>query len=97
MPLLSLTSSGILALPTPCSTPLSCTVFVHIHTLHLLLDLSLDLAQQGPGLEGRLVQLPWSQRDLAYGHEYFLENVVDPAHVPVSHHNVAGGYGQSHY
>jgi phenylpropionate dioxygenase-like ring-hydroxylating dioxygenase large terminal subunit len=23
-------------------------------------------------------------------HEYFLENVVDPAHVPVSHHGIVG-------
>ncbi|KAG2484745.1 hypothetical protein HYH03_016492 [Edaphochlamys debaryana] len=32
----------------------------------------------------------WTFRDLPYGHNYFIENVVDPAHVPVSHHNVAG-------
>ncbi|GLC46793.1 hypothetical protein PLESTB_001942000 [Pleodorina starrii] len=34
--------------------------------------------------------LGWSHRDLPYGHVYFIENVVDPAHVPVSHHNIAG-------
>jgi phenylpropionate dioxygenase-like ring-hydroxylating dioxygenase large terminal subunit len=28
--------------------------------------------------------------ELPYGHDYFIENVVDPAHVPVSHHNVVG-------
>lgn len=29
-------------------------------------------------------------RELPYGADYFVENVVDPAHVPVSHHNVIG-------
>eukprot|EP00752_Nemacystus_decipiens_P010518 g9366.t1 len=28
--------------------------------------------------------------DLAYGWDTFMENVVDPAHVPVSHHGIAG-------
>lgn len=28
--------------------------------------------------------------ELPYGHDYFIENVVDPAHVPVSHHNIVG-------
>ena len=32
----------------------------------------------------------WNFRELPYGADYFLENVVDPAHVPISHHNVAG-------
>lgn len=32
----------------------------------------------------------WNFRELPYGADYFLENVVDPAHVPVSHHNVVG-------
>lgn len=32
----------------------------------------------------------WNFRELPYGHDYFIENVVDPAHVPVSHHNVVG-------
>ena len=36
----------------------------------------------------------WNFRELPYGHDYFIENVVDPAHVPVSHHNVVGSrYG----
>lgn len=34
--------------------------------------------------------LSWNQRDLAYGWEYFMENVSDPAHVPVSHHGIMG-------
>lgn len=32
----------------------------------------------------------WNQRDLPYGWEYFMENVSDPAHVPVSHHGIMG-------
>lgn len=37
---------------------------------------------------------PWNFRELPYGADYFIENVVDPAHVTVSHHNVAGNrYG----
>eukprot|EP00977_Amphora_coffeiformis_P028036 scaffold34685_cov183-Amphora_coffeaeformis.AAC.16 len=33
---------------------------------------------------------PWNFRSLPYGADYFIENVVDPAHVTVSHHNVVG-------
>jgi len=40
--------------------------------------------------EGRIVRTAWSLRDLPYGWDYFVENVTDPAHVPVSHHNVVG-------
>ncbi|GIM07480.1 hypothetical protein Vretimale_11602 [Volvox reticuliferus] len=32
----------------------------------------------------------WNHRYLPYGHTFFIENVVDPAHVSVSHHNIAG-------
>lgn len=36
----------------------------------------------------------WNFRELPYGHDFFIENVVDPAHVPISHHNVVGSrYG----
>lgn len=38
----------------------------------------------------RVVKLFWSQRDLPYGWDYFMENVADPAHVPVSHHGIMG-------
>ena len=40
--------------------------------------------------EDRLWKGPWNTRELPYGHDYFIENVVDPAHVPVSHHNIVG-------
>ncbi|GFH54435.1 hypothetical protein CTEN210_10911 [Chaetoceros tenuissimus] len=33
---------------------------------------------------------PWNFRELPYGHDFFIENVVDGAHVGVSHHNVVG-------
>ena len=32
----------------------------------------------------------WNFRELPYGADFFIENVVDPAHVMVSHHNVVG-------
>ncbi|KXZ42581.1 hypothetical protein GPECTOR_132g593 [Gonium pectorale] len=38
----------------------------------------------------RLQPMPWFFRDLPYSHDFFIENVTDPAHVTVSHHNVAG-------
>jgi len=42
----------------------------------------------------RLWKGTWNFRELPYGHDFFIENVVDPAHAPVSHHNVVGSrYG----
>lgn len=42
----------------------------------------------------RVWEGPWNYRELPYGADFFLENVVDPAHVTVSHHNVVGNrYG----
>ena len=38
----------------------------------------------------RVWEGPWNYRELPYGADWFLENVVDPAHVSVSHHNVVG-------
>jgi len=38
----------------------------------------------------RVVQLFWNVRDLPYGWDFFMENVSDPAHVPVSHHGIMG-------
>ncbi|MEO1378495.1 MAG: Rieske 2Fe-2S domain-containing protein [Cyanobacteria bacterium J06635_10] len=35
-------------------------------------------------------QLPWKFRDLPHGWVYYIENVIDPAHVPVAHHGVMG-------
>ena len=41
---------------------------------------------EDPALKGRVKRLTWSVRDLPYGWDYFIENVLDPAHVAVSHH-----------
>ena len=38
----------------------------------------------------RVVKLFWNVRDLPYGWDFFMENVSDPAHVPVSHHGIMG-------
>ncbi|KAG2439644.1 hypothetical protein HXX76_004994 [Chlamydomonas incerta] len=55
-------------------------------------------AAKGPALipemeelpASRVQALPWFFRDLPYSYDFFVENVTDPAHVNVSHHNVAG-------
>lgn len=39
---------------------------------------------------GRVIRLFWNIRDLPYGWDSFMENVADPAHVPVSHHGIMG-------
>ncbi len=39
---------------------------------------------------GKVVKLYWYIRDLPYGWDSFMENVADPAHVPVSHHGMMG-------
>ncbi|WP_245927545.1 Rieske 2Fe-2S domain-containing protein [Aphanothece hegewaldii] len=38
----------------------------------------------------QVVKLFWNIRDLPYGWDFFMENVADPAHVPVSHHGLVG-------
>ncbi|MDJ0744449.1 MAG: Rieske 2Fe-2S domain-containing protein [Xenococcaceae cyanobacterium MO_167.B27] len=38
----------------------------------------------------RVVKLFWNIRDLPCGWDFFMENVSDPAHVPVSHHGIMG-------
>jgi phenylpropionate dioxygenase-like ring-hydroxylating dioxygenase large terminal subunit len=43
-----------------------------------------------PALSARVKQLPWNTRELPYGWDFFMENVMDPAHVPVSHHGITG-------
>ena len=42
------------------------------------------------GKSDRVVKLFWNIRDMPYGWDYFMENVADPAHVPVSHHGLMG-------
>mmetsp|Transcript_48579 Transcript_48579/g.128363 ORF Transcript_48579/g.128363 Transcript_48579/m.128363 type:complete len:553 (+) Transcript_48579:100-1758(+) len=43
---------------------------------------------EDPELEDRASMGCWSSRDLPYGWEVAMENVTDPAHVTVAHHNV---------
>eukprot|EP00814_Leptocylindrus_danicus_P006975 CAMPEP_0116013938 /NCGR_PEP_ID=MMETSP0321-20121206/6005_1 /TAXON_ID=163516 /ORGANISM="Leptocylindrus danicus var. danicus, Strain B650" /LENGTH=466 /DNA_ID=CAMNT_0003483545 /DNA_START=271 /DNA_END=1672 /DNA_ORIENTATION=- len=43
-----------------------------------------------PGAEELVKELPWNWRELPYSHDYFIENVVDPAHVTISHHGIVG-------
>lgn len=38
----------------------------------------------------QIVKMFWNIRDLPYGWDFFMENVADPAHVPVSHHGLVG-------
>jgi phenylpropionate dioxygenase-like ring-hydroxylating dioxygenase large terminal subunit len=46
----------------------------------------------------KIVKLFWNIRDLPYGWDYFIENVTDPAHVPVSHHGIMGNrYSDAKY
>ena len=46
----------------------------------------------------RVVKLFWNIRDLPYGWDFFIENVSDPAHVPVSHHGLVGNrYSDAKY
>jgi phenylpropionate dioxygenase-like ring-hydroxylating dioxygenase large terminal subunit len=47
-------------------------------------------ADGNPVPEESIIYNKYNFRELPYGADYFLENVVDPAHVPVSHHNVVG-------
>ena len=35
-------------------------------------------------------QSAWNVRDLPYSWDYFMENVADPAHVPITHHGIMG-------
>lgn len=54
-----------------------------------------------PELEDKSLQVKhlfWNIRDLPYGWDLFMENVADPAHVPVSHHGLVGNrYKDANY
>ena len=65
----------------------------------------LECRQRDPCLIQELVDDPalaarqnWNQRDLPYSWDFFIENVADPAHVPVSHHGLVGNrYSDARY
>ncbi|MGF1490193.1 MAG: Rieske 2Fe-2S domain-containing protein [Prochloraceae cyanobacterium] len=88
-----------------CSNPKSCaTVYPTLERLGLLwvwgepgerglLESKLRSPRIISELEensDKVVKLCWNIRDLPYGWDYFMENVSDPAHVPVSHHGIMG-------
>lgn len=43
-----------------------------------------------PHYADRIGPITWNFRDLPYGWDMFMENVLDPAHVVVSHHGIVG-------
>lgn len=88
-----------------CSNPKSCAVAYPTQERQGLLWVWAESGSQAqiesqsrtpriiPELEtgsDRVVQLFWNIRDLPYGWDFFMENVADPAHVPVSHHGIIG-------
>ena len=88
-----------------CSNPRSCAVAYPTQERQGLLWVWAEAGSQAeiesqlktpriiPELEDksdRVVHLFWNVRDLPYGWDFFMENVADPAHVPVSHHGIMG-------
>jgi len=88
-----------------CSNPKSCAVVYPTQELHGLLWVWAESGSQAqiesqlrtpriiPELEDQpdtVVKFSWNVRDLPYGWDFFIENVSDPAHVPVSHHGIIG-------
>ena len=88
-----------------CSNPKSCAVTYPTQERQGLLwvwpesgqkawhESQLRPARTIPELENnsdRTMELFWSIRDLPYGWDFFMENLCDPAHVPVSHHGMSG-------
>lgn len=66
---------------------------------HINSDVFLEAAIKQPRLieeltdheyAGRILPVTYNYRDLPYGWDMFLENVLDPAHVVVSHHGIVG-------
>lgn len=43
-----------------------------------------------PTLKGRLYNMAYNTRDLPYGWDYFIDNVLDAAHAGVTHHKIIG-------
>lgn len=88
-----------------CSNSKSCAVFYPTQEQQGLLwvwaesGLEAQLESQSkqplitPELENnsdKVVKRAWYFRDLPYGWDFFMENITDPAHVPVSHHGIVG-------
>lgn len=45
---------------------------------------------EDPKYHGRIAPFKLNFYDIPYGWDMFMENVMDPAHVPVSHHGITG-------
>ncbi len=88
-----------------CSNPKSCAVAYPTQERQGLLwvwpeaghEAQLESQSRAPRIipeledkSDRIVPLFWNIRDLPYGWDFFMENVADPAHVPVSHHGIVG-------
>ena len=88
-----------------CSNSKSCAISYPVKELQGLIWVWGESGQQAkveselrkprliPELEetsDRVIKLYWYQRDLPFGWDFYLENVMDPAHAPVSHHNLIG-------
>ena len=88
-----------------CANPRSCAVAYPIKELQGLLwvwgesgekaqvESELRKPRLLPELEQKsdqVIKLFWYQRDLPFGWDFYMENVMDPAHVPVSHHGLYG-------
>eukprot|EP01024_Parvocaulis_polyphysoides_P067946 TRINITY_DN8211_c0_g1_i10.p1 TRINITY_DN8211_c0_g1~~TRINITY_DN8211_c0_g1_i10.p1 ORF type:complete len:535 (-),score=59.97 TRINITY_DN8211_c0_g1_i10:290-1894(-) len=82
-----------------CSNERACAKIFPTQEKHGLLwiwgesgaDAHLESLQKNPAVppviqDGNFDQKQWQVRDLPYSHKTLLENVVDPAHVTVSHH-----------
>ncbi|CAJ1370445.1 unnamed protein product [Effrenium voratum] len=53
-----------------------------------LLEPNLPTELEDPAMKDRATAGVWSHRDMPYGWEVAFENVTDPAHVAVAHHNI---------
>lgn len=88
-----------------CANPKACAVAYPVKELQGLLWVWAESGNQAkieselrkplliPELEensDRVIKLYWYQRDLPFGWDFYMENVMDPAHVPVSHHGLYG-------
>jgi phenylpropionate dioxygenase-like ring-hydroxylating dioxygenase large terminal subunit len=52
---------------------------------------------QDPQYNNKYKPFNWYSRDLPYGWDMFMENVLDPSHVPVAHHGIVGNrYNDTH-
>lgn len=88
-----------------CTNPQSCAIAYPTQELQGLLwvwaesgtQAEVESKQRNPRIipeleenSDRAKKLFWNISDLPYGWDFFIENISDPAHVPVSHHGIIG-------